>query len=263
MSADLNLARNPFLNPRPVKRLALLLWAAGLIFAALNVRLYWSHFTGSSETREQQQALAASIEAEEARVRELRTQLAGYDLEWQNDQSAFLNSKIAERSFSWSQLFDLLGEVLPANVRVSSLSPEFSGGGRRGRSQPTGSEIEFGIRGIAKDSPVLLEFIDALFEHPSFRDPDLTNESLNDQGMIDFNLSVIYEASPAAPPEEVLAESAEEGTAEAAEPPAELATATEAPAAEPAGETEATPAADSSDTPEPDSADAARKATRR
>jgi Tfp pilus assembly protein PilN len=260
VSSDLNLSRSPFLNPRPVLRLTILLWTLGLIVAALNVRLYWSHFSGSSETREQEQRLTAEIASEEAQVKKLQTTLASYDLEWQNDQSAFLNHKISERSFSWSQLFDRLGEVLPADARVASLSPEFSSSRRR-RGETAENEVELGIRGIAKDSAVLLEFVDALFGHPSFRNPNLSSESVQDGGMLDFNLSVIYEARPPEPevPEELLAEE----TAEGAEPgAAELAAAEddEAPLPDEEGGAAVEAAEEASETDEP-AEDSTREAT--
>lgn len=197
MRHELNLAKRPFLNPRPVLRVTILLWALGALAAAFNVRLYVSHYSGSSEIRGRQQQLESSLERERQAVRELERELAGYDLERQNDQSVFLNAKIAERSFSWSMLFDRLGEVMPADVRLTSLSPSFGNEKRRSRDQTRDNEVLLGIRGIAKSSAVVLEFIDALFAHGSFRAPNLISESLQDSGLLDFSLSVIYESRPA------------------------------------------------------------------
>ncbi len=221
MRHELNLARKPFLNPRPVLRVTILLWALGAVVAVFNARLYVSHYVGSSEVRERQQQLEASLDRERREVRERETELERYDLARQNEQSAFLNAKIAERSFSWSTLFDRLGEVMPADVRLTSLSPSFGSESRRGREQTRDNEVLLGVRGMAQNSAVMLEFIDSLFSHPSFRAPNLTSESLQDRGLIDFSLSVIYEARQ--PP----AAAATETTAEAVAPEA----ATAAPAA--------------------------------
>lgn len=195
MSRGLNLAKRPFLNPRPVLRLTVLLWAVGLGVAAFNARLYISHFSGSGESREREETVKTSLEAEQTAVRQLRDELAGYDADWQNEQAVFLNQRIAERSFSWSDLFDRLGEVMPADVRVGTLSPEF-GGDRRERSGPQDNEVVLGLRGVSKTPEVLLEFVDALFEHGSFREPNLSSEALQDDGLLDYNLSVIYAARP-------------------------------------------------------------------
>lgn len=193
MSHELNLAKRPFFNPRPVLRVTILLWVLGAAVAAFNVRLYFSHYSGSSEIIERQEGLGESVDRERQRVRELEAELARYDLTLQNDQADFLNSKIAERSFSWSMLFDRLGEVMPADVRLSSLSPSFGNDRGRSRSETLENEVLLGIRGTAKSSEVVLEFIDSLFEHSSFRAPNLISESLQESTLLDFNLNVIYE----------------------------------------------------------------------
>ena len=221
MSHELNLAQRPFLNPRPVLRVTILLWVLGVAVAAFNVRLYFSHYSGSSAIRERQQQLEESLERERGAVAELQAELARYDLELQNEQATFLNAKIAERSFSWSTLFDRLGEVMPADVRLSSLSPSFGGERARGRSETRENEVLLGIRGTATSAGVVLEFVDALFGHPSFRAPNLISESLQDNRLIDFSLSVIYEAreAEAEPTEEteVTAEAGDLGAAAAAD----------------------------------------------
>lgn len=210
MSHELNLARRPFLNPRPVLRVTILLWVLGVAVAAFNVRLYFSHYSGSSAIRESEARLEESLERERRAVAELEAELARHDLGLHNEQATFLNAKIAERSFSWSMLFDHLGEVMPADVRLSSLSPSFGGERARGRSQTRENEVLLGIRGTAKSSEVVLEFVDALFGHSSFRAPNLISESLQDSRMVDFSLNVIYAAREA---------EAEPGGSDTAEPP--------------------------------------------
>lgn len=211
MSHELNLAKRPFLNPRPVQRVTILLWVLGLAVAAFNGRLYFSHYAGSSEIRQRQQELEESIERERRAVDELEAELASYDLKLHNEQSAFLNAKIAERSFSWSDLFDRLGEAMPADVRLTSLSPSFGDRGRS-RTRTRENEVLLGIRATAKSSEVVLEFVDSLFAHPSFRAPNLISESLQDSQLIDFGLSVIYEARRQ--PAEAAGEAEASGTAE-------------------------------------------------
>ena len=97
-------------------------------------------------------------------------------------------------------------------MRLNTLSPSFSEG-RGSRTQIREGEAILVIRGQAKNSEVVLEFVDALFAHPKFRAPDLSSESLQDSGLLDFGLSVIYHAGSREP--EQVEESAE--AAEAAE----------------------------------------------
>ena len=43
-----NLARRPFINRRPIVRFAALLWLAGILLLAWNVRLYRGHWQGTA-----------------------------------------------------------------------------------------------------------------------------------------------------------------------------------------------------------------------
>ena len=233
MSGGLNLAKRPFLNPRPVLRVAVALWVAGLVIAAVNANLYFSHFSGSSATAARQDSLEGRLEAERAEVTRLRTEVGRYDADWQNERAVFLNAKIAERSFSWSALFDRLGEAMPADVRVHTVSPQFGRTGSRSRGGPREHEVMLGLRGESRSPEVLLEFVDALFEHASFREPDLSSESLQDSGNIDYSMAVIYAARPPA------VEIASEGLGDEGEEAASA----EEPAAESADETTGEPSA--------------------
>ena len=118
-----NLARRPFVNRRPIVRFAVLLWLAGALLLAWNVRLYSGHWQGTAENRallnKAQQELAA---AQQNRDR-MAQRLNAIDLGEQNRRASFLNSLIAYRTFPWSPLFDDLEEVLPAEVKLFNVSP--------------------------------------------------------------------------------------------------------------------------------------------
>lgn len=220
---ELNLAQRPFVNTRPVKRLTIVLWIAAVALLAVDVLLYHSHFSGQGEKRRQQQELREAIDAERARVEALSEQLAGLDIRYQNEQSEFLNRVIGERSFSWSNLFDRLTELLPADVRLTSLTPRFGSERRRATSHRQANldsnEVLLDIRGSAKSSEDLFSFIDRLFASPGFRDPDLSSEALQAEGELQFSLGVIYRPlraeeappGPAAPEEGGTVEAVQEG----------------------------------------------------
>ncbi len=119
----INLARRPFVNRRPVLRLAVLLWIAGTALAVHNVRQYWGHWQGTSVYRQR-------LTEVEGRVREERDKLGLQDqalakvrLASQNRRTVFLNQLITYRTFPWSALFDDLEEVLPLDVRLVSVRP--------------------------------------------------------------------------------------------------------------------------------------------
>lgn len=213
----MNLASQPFVNERPVRRVTAALWAAGVILLVANGWLYWRHYSGSHSTGERLAEIAARIEEEQSALNALRTELESFDLVELNREARWVNARIAARTFSWSSLFDRVGEVLPGDVRLSSLSPRFYRENRRDRGEDEGGggDVELSIRGTARKDTALLALMDALFEHPAFFYPDLSNEARRDDGTVDFTLTVVYR--PTAPVPAVPAPEATEGGATDAE----------------------------------------------
>ena len=192
--SDLNLARRPFVNLKPVRRTGLLLLLMALALAAVNAVLYWEHFTGEGETRSRSQDLTRQINEAEAEADRLRQQISSLDIDTMNRRTGFVNLEIERRRFSWSRLFDRLVEAQPESVRLTNMSPDF-GEQRRRRSRGrrvASNDVTLELRGVAKSSEAILEFVDGLFAHPAFRDPDLNRESLLDDGTWTFDLNVLY-----------------------------------------------------------------------
>jgi Tfp pilus assembly protein PilN len=190
---ELNLAHRPFVNLKPIRRAGLLLLSVALGMLVLNAMLYWEHFTGEGRTRSRSQELTKRIEAEEAEVERLRRQIATLDIEGLNRRTRFVNLEIDRRRFGWSRLFDQLAQVQPGTVRLLSMTPRFVDDkrSRRGR-RVAPDEVTVELQGVAKSGEAILEFIDGLFLHAAFRDPDLSRESLREDGMSRFSLSVAY-----------------------------------------------------------------------
>lgn len=194
-----NLARKPFLNTRPVVRTAILLGVLGLLLTGVNLFAYWSFSQGQDVKRDRLEATRTTIEQERARIEELEKRQQRVDLESQNEQVAFLNRKIEQRTFGWSLLFDTLTEILPRDVRLDQLSLEEIGEepNRRSRrradaDEPRPGEILLGIQGEARQYDAILDFLDALFESPAFRNPDPSGDTKMKNGMHRFRLQVIY-----------------------------------------------------------------------
>lgn len=193
----LNLARQPFRNLRPIVRLAVLLWLLGGVLLVINSMQYWGYFTGSEDRRAELEQLQDQVEEHRQDIGDLEARLGSLDLRRQNAEVRFLNHKISERVFSWSGLFDRLADVLPNDVRLVSLSPD-TDRGASGRSRRADAdddlaegEIRLGIVGVARTPEAQLEFIEALFAHPAFRNPDLSRDSISD-GQIRFDMTTVY-----------------------------------------------------------------------
>ncbi len=195
-----NLARQPFANTRPAGRAALFLWLVGALLLAFNVTVYSSYYVDSADMRGELAALERKAARERTTAESMAAALAGLDLEQQNEQVDFLNRKIAERAFSWSMLFDRLAEVLPDEVRLTMLRPQGvvadEEGSRRRRGQAAviveEGKVALEIEGEAKSGEALLRFVDNLFAHAAFDDPDLAREATESGGAIQFAVRVTY-----------------------------------------------------------------------
>jgi len=198
-SRSLNLASKGFTNERPLRRAAVLLALVGLVLLGVNAILYGRYQAASVEVRSQLREVESGIEKELGAVQVLEASLSRLDLEAQNEQVEFLNDRIAERTFPWSQLFDHLTEVLPAEVRLSSLSPT-SESRDRSRRRLDDSSVRLAMSGEAKTDEALVAFVDGLFSSPSFTDPHLTQEN-RETGAVRFVLDARYlPRAPGAPP---------------------------------------------------------------
>ncbi len=194
MASSLNLARSPFVNRRPLVRTGRLLAVIGAGLLIVNGVLFWRYLSSSADLRGRLREVRAQRNEESQALREIERELRSFDLENQNQRVRFLNEKIAQRSFGWSQLFEELGHVLPRDVKLYNLSPSVERRRRR-RGEPQSEDWErvvLVLSGVAKETEPLLELIDGLFEHPAFQEPRLSAESRDENGQIRFELTAIY-----------------------------------------------------------------------
>lgn len=123
MKVRLNLATAPLENNRRFILGAVLLGVAGL--AALGW-LGRAAYLGWRENRDLR-ADKARLETEITQLRNQRRDLAQFfnqpDTRKVLDRAEFLNALIQQRSFPWTQIFMDLERLLPAGVRVISISP--------------------------------------------------------------------------------------------------------------------------------------------
>ena len=201
---SLNLSRRPFLNSRPVVRTALALWLLGIALLLGNVSLFWSYLSGSEDKRAEIDGREAAIAKEREAIRQLEARLASFDLEEQNEKIDFLNRRIAERTFSWSLLFDRMAEVLPNDVRLQRLTPATAQRREDERLRSAGvvrrdlpaddGRVRLTITGVAKNDEVYGQFVERLFDHPSFgADVNVARVVREDEtNYVDFEITVSY-----------------------------------------------------------------------
>jgi len=202
---SLNLAQRPFVNTRPVVRAAVLLWVAGFLLLIANVTVFYNYLSGSTEKRAELVRMKDDTERQRQAVSQLQARVASLDLERQNEEVLFLNQKIAERTFSWSQLFDRLTETMPQGVRLRRLAPsgitqEEQAFARAPRRKSGDDRVTLNISAEAKTDEAMDQFIRNLLSHPSFDYPDPTRESREEDkaDVLRFDLKVDYLPNPGA-----------------------------------------------------------------
>jgi hypothetical protein len=204
-----------------VVRISLLLWLLGVALLLGNVFVFRSYLSNSADKRAQIAHDEEAIVRQQRTVGELQGRLNGYDLVRLNDQIDFLNTQIDARTFSWSLLLDRLAEVLPNDVRVTRLVPLTNSKTRRETARDRGvkrdrlreGEVALQISGETRRDEMLLQFVDNLFAHPAFKDPNLLHENPAEEGgpRVKFELTVTY--LPGGPPHNAVVEESPAGTA--------------------------------------------------
>jgi hypothetical protein len=211
---SLNLASRPFGNSRPVVRISLILWLLGLALLLSNVLVFRSYLSESADKRAKIAHGEEDFLRQQKDVQDLQNRLNGYDLVRLNDQIDFLNTQIDARTFSWSLLIDRIADTLPNDVRLGRLTPMTEGKAKRETQrnrQPQG-EVELQISGQTRRDEALLQFVNNLFAHPAFRDPNLLQESQADTGgpLVKFEATAMY--LPGGPPHRAVVEESPAGT---------------------------------------------------
>jgi Tfp pilus assembly protein PilN len=122
----LNLASRPFRDYRPVYAVVVVMALLTAFLALNNVDTFLRYRTETKTTRANIDKLEQQIADEQHKADALTQRLKGVDLKLLASQTEFANAQLAERAFSWSELLDRLERVLPADVRLQSVTPSFA-----------------------------------------------------------------------------------------------------------------------------------------
>lgn len=178
----LNLASRPYRDYTPVNLVAATMFVLMLVLAWFNIDTYIRYNVETKNTR----AKIAQLEAQERREKELQksaqTRLESIDVKYLDEQTRFINAKLAERAFSWSALLDELEAVLADDVRLMSVAPAFDKDGT----------IKLALAFQSKSTDGMITTINRMHRDPQFVNPFPSNETLIEPGLYSFGLSVIY-----------------------------------------------------------------------
>ncbi len=126
MRLDINLATHPYEDAREFWAR----WGAGVgLLAVLTLALLgWTvrSWTNAGRDRHNIGQLQQQIAERDQQRAQAQTFLDMAANRSTRDQSQFLNTLIQRKSFSWTQVFEDLEQVMPQDLHVVSLRPEFN-----------------------------------------------------------------------------------------------------------------------------------------
>ena len=166
-ATNFNFARRPFRDFRPVYLAAGGALFAGLILFAINASLYGEFRREVSDTRDEIAWLEKRRETAAATAEQARGAMRSYELGELAGESRGLLRLVDERQFSWIAFLGRLERVLPADVRLSRLQPQF---------RQTG-EVSMDISLLGRGPESVVRTLAALSRSPYFSTIELRTES--------------------------------------------------------------------------------------
>lgn len=121
----LNLASRPFRDFRPVYAVVVVISLLAAFLMLNNIDTYYRYVRATKNTRVKIAQIEAQTEQERRRTQVVSNELRTIDVATLDRRSRFINSQLAERAFSWSELLDRLESVLSKEVRITSITPSF------------------------------------------------------------------------------------------------------------------------------------------
>ena len=180
----LNLASRPYRDYRPVYAVVVV---ASLLIAFMllnNIETGYRYARDTRTTREKIAGIEQQTEAENRRAADAAQRLRGVNVKGLAEQAQFVNARLAERAFSWSELLDQLERVLPDDVRIQSIAPSFSKEGL----------VHLTLDMVGKTDQGMVHTLDRLNRDPRFANAFPTSESKSNEGYR-FGIGVDYKPS--------------------------------------------------------------------
>jgi Tfp pilus assembly protein PilN len=177
-----NLSTRPFYNERIVRLFLLgllVLVLAATAFNATRVLRYSRSDTQLSEQAARDESRAAELRASAVR---LRATVDPKQIEFTSLEARRANDLIDRRTFSWTEIFNLLESALPDEIRITSF-----------RSKIEREQIILSITIVARGAEDVSSFLDNMEHTGVFSDVGgKLEERVNDQGQLVISLETVY-----------------------------------------------------------------------
>jgi Tfp pilus assembly protein PilN len=191
---DLNLATRPFQNNTPFwvgHALLLLLVTA---FAACNARTYVVTGRNLKALQADIGSVAAQMAELDKRNEEAVRLARTFDLKILQAQADKANDIILRRGLSWTRLFNQLEEVMPYEVRATSIRPIYGTREATARGPSFEGTVPIVVEGDAQSLEAFLEFERALIMDPHYSGVEpVRTESIAGQNDLKFELRFLYD----------------------------------------------------------------------
>lgn len=177
-----NLSTRPFYNERLVR---LVLLALGILVLAVTLLNIWTFSALSRKDAAQNvQAARAERKTNDARLaaQRIRQSINPGELGAVAASALEANRLIARRTFSWTRLLSEFEQTLPADVRVSGVTPHFD---REGR-------LFVGIEVVGRRAEDINDFAEKLEARGAFSNITWSDETINAEGLRETTLNGRY-----------------------------------------------------------------------
>ena len=177
----LNLAAKPYRDYRPYIAVMAIGWLLVALMALNNLDTWYRYQHDTKTTREEIATLQKQTQLEQTKLQDSERRLRSVNVPLMTAQTQYVNSVLAERAFSWSELLDRLERVIPDDVRLVSISPSFNKNGL----------VHLSLTCVGKTGESMVSVIDRLNADPHFARPFPNTETNTGTGY-DFGISVDY-----------------------------------------------------------------------
>jgi hypothetical protein len=180
----LNLASRPYRDYRAVYAVVVVVSLLIAFMLLNNIETAYRYARDTRTTREKITRVEQQTETETRRAAEAEQRLRTVNVKALADQAQFVNARLAERAFSWSELLDRLERVLPDDVRIDSVSPSFAKDGT----------VHLTLQAMGKTDQGMVHTLDRLNLDSRFANAFPTSESKGKDGYR-FAIGVDYRPS--------------------------------------------------------------------
>jgi hypothetical protein len=178
----LNLASKPYRDYRPIYGVVVVTSILIAFLMLNNVDTYYKYVHDTRTTFAEIASVEAQTQLERRRADAATREIGSIDLVSLSKETKFINAQLAERAFSWSELLDRLEVVLPANVRITSVAPQFQNDGL----------VHLSLQCEGKTSDSMLVTVNRLQRDPHFANPFPNSQNATPNGAFRFVLGVDY-----------------------------------------------------------------------